>query len=70
MALELGGLVALRDRVRLELLADHFRLKDVPANEQWGMFALFAAILVVGLAFLVVVTRAVAKNLITKENIE
>jgi len=70
MALELGSLVALRDRVRLELLADHFRLSDVPEREQWGMFALFAAILVVGLAFLVVVTRAVAKNLITKENMK
>lgn len=70
MALELGGLVALRDRVRLELLADHFRLSDVPTHEQWGMFALFAATLVVGLAFLFVVTRAVAKNLITKESIE
>jgi hypothetical protein len=70
MALELGGLVALRDRVRLELLADHFRLSDVPTHEQWGMFALFAATLVVGLAFLFVVTRAVAKNLITKDSIE
>jgi hypothetical protein len=34
------------------------------------MFALFAATLIVGLAFLFVVTRAVAKNLITKESIE
>jgi len=67
MALELGSLVALRDQVRLELVADHFRLADVPTHEQWGMFVMFAAILVVGLAFLVVVTRAVAKNLIAKE---
>jgi hypothetical protein len=67
MALELGSLVALRDGVRLELLAERFRLAEVPIDAQWGMFVAFAAILVVGLAFLVGMTRIVVKNAVAKE---
>lgn len=60
MAVEIGSLVVLRDRVRLDYLADHFALADVPVNTQWGMFGIFVTALLVGLTFLIVMTCKVA----------
>ncbi len=56
MAVEVASFVVLRDRVRLDYLVDHFALSDVPMNAQWEMFAIFAAALLVGLVFLIVLT--------------
>lgn len=64
MAVEVASFVVLRDRVRLDYLADHFALSDVPMNHQWGMFSIFAAALLVGLTFLIVMTYKVVTRAI------
>ena len=64
MAVEVASFVVLRDRVRLDYLADHFALSNVPMNAQWGMFSIFAAALLVGLTFLIVMTYKVVTRAI------
>jgi hypothetical protein len=51
-----AAMVVLRDFVRHEYLRPYFDLNAVPVHPQWGMFALFASVLVVGVVFLVVTT--------------
>jgi hypothetical protein len=64
VALEVASFAVLRDRVRLDYLAGHFALSDVPVRAQWGMFTVFVLSLLAGLALLVVVTRRVAARAI------
>jgi len=45
---------ALRDMVRLQYLAPVFDLSQVPVKTQWGMFGIFVATLLLGLALLIV----------------
>ncbi|MDD5309036.1 MAG: hypothetical protein PHU25_17120 [Deltaproteobacteria bacterium] len=52
-ACAVGCIVALRNLVRLEYLKGFFSLDAMPVNAQWGMFAVFAVTLVLGLALLV-----------------
>lgn len=57
--LQLGAtavMVVLRDLVRHAYLRPYFDLGRVEVQAQWGMFALFAVVLVVGAVFLAVVT--------------
>lgn len=58
-ALQLGAtaaMVVLRDFVRHAYLRPYFDLGRVEVQPQWGMFALFAAVLVVGVVFMAVTT--------------
>lgn len=56
-------LVIVRDRVRLVYLRPHFRLEEAPVIPQWGMFGMFVVTLVVGLAFLVVLTQQTVRGI-------
>jgi hypothetical protein len=62
MLLEVASFVGLRDQVRLAYLSDFFKMSDVEVHEQWGMFGIFAVSMVVGLAFLIVMTVKVSKS--------
>ncbi|MCU0665077.1 MAG: hypothetical protein MUC50_22480 [Myxococcota bacterium] len=62
MLLELFCLLIVRDHARLATLSPFFKLEDVPVNAQWGMTIAFALTLVLGLAFLVVITWKVGKT--------
>ncbi len=62
LALGFACLIVVRDQVRMEYLRDFFTLEQVPVHPQWGMFALFAATLVAGLAFTVVLVVRVARR--------
>lgn len=62
LALAFGGVLVVRDQVRLVYLRDHFSLAAIPVNPQWGMLAIFGTTLVVGLAFTAVLTVRVARR--------
>jgi hypothetical protein len=48
------SMVIFRDMVRIHELSPGFDLSMIPVNNQWGMFAIFMATLVIGLAFLII----------------
>ena len=60
-----AAMVVLRDLVRQEYLRPYFNLGAVTVHPQWGMFALFAAVLVVGVVFLVVTTKKTVSALLS-----
>ncbi len=68
--LALTPLVILRDLVRQEYLKPFFSLADVPVHHQWGMFGLFVAFLLAGLAFLIVMQILVVPKLINGRKAE
>jgi hypothetical protein len=66
-----AAMVVLRDFVRHEYLRPYFDLGAVTVHPQWGMFVLFAGVLVVGVVFLVVTTTKTVSALAAhRENTE
>lgn len=59
-----AAMVVLRDFVRHEYLRPYFDLGRVDVQAQWGMFALFAGVLVVGVVFMVVTTKRTVVGLV------
>ena len=56
-------MVIFRDLVRLNQLQPYFDMAAVPVHPQWGMFAIFMAALVAGVALLVMLSIRVFPNL-------
>ncbi len=57
-------LVVVRDLVRQIYLRPYFEVSSAPVLPQWGMFAAFVLVLVLGVAFLVVTTRQTVQGLL------
>lgn len=61
-----SAMVVLRDFIRHEYLRPYFDLGTVAVHPQWGMFVLFASVLVIGVVFLVVTTMKTVSALTAK----
>lgn len=70
--LQLGAtaaMVVLRDFVRHAYLRPYFDLGRVEVQAQWGMFALFAAVLLIGVVFLSVTAKRTVSGLAARERV-
>jgi hypothetical protein len=61
--------VILRDLVRQLYLAPYYKLSEAPVVPQWGMFFGFVLALVLGLVFLIVVTKQMVGGLVKTDPI-
>jgi hypothetical protein len=56
-------MIVLRDLVRIRELGPFWNMSDIPVNAQWGMFVLFLAVFVAGLALLALMAQRVLPGL-------